>query len=187
MAVVTVSRQLGSGGTYVAMLVARELGYEYLDRQLILAAANRAGAPEVALAQIDEYGLLRLMPAAEAHSAYLRAVATIMLEAAERGNAVIVGRAGQVVLRGVAGVLHVQVVAPIEHRIAAVMRRQNTDKASAERLVHTADRRRLNYLRRNYNADWLDPRLYDLVINTGTLQPQMAARIVVDAVRAVEQ
>lgn len=184
MAVITVARQLGSAGTWVATRAAEELGYEYVDRQLVFAAAARAGVPEVALAQIDEFGLLSPAPVREAHDAYLKALLTVIVEAARRGNLVIGGYGGQLILSDFPGAFHVQVIAPFARRAGRIAERQGVSLSTAESLVRAADRRRALYLRRYYGVDWLDPGLYDLVVNTGRIEPPAAVRLIVEAVRA---
>ena len=67
----------------------------------------------MALAAIDELGLLDIRPSAAAYKAYRQALAQVMAELAVQGNTVIVGRAGQVILGQRADVLHVRVVAPL--------------------------------------------------------------------------
>src|SRR5512133_811696 len=116
MAVVTISRQLGSLGRDVAQLVASRLGYRFIWRNMINEAARRASTPEVALATIDELDLLGLTPSPQARQAYIDAVRQVMDEQAEQGNVVILGRAGQIVLRHRPDVLSVRIIAPVELR-----------------------------------------------------------------------
>src|SRR5512133_1636072 len=117
MAVITISRQMGSLGCQVAEAIAHCLSYKVVWREVINDAAIRAGVPEVALATIDELDFLGLRPSADARRAYHEAVREIMHELAAEGNVVLVGRAGQVILRGVEGVLHVRLYAPLHLRI----------------------------------------------------------------------
>ncbi len=178
MSTITVSRQLGSLGYDVASAVAERLGYRLVQREVIIQAARRAGAPEVALAAIDELGLLKMSPSPQASLAYHRAVKQVMEEMAAEGNVVIVGRAGQVILHGQPEVLHVRVIAPKPVRVERIMRRYNISVEAAEAQVEASDRYRRNYLKRFYHARWDDPELYDLVINTEHLSPEAAAELI---------
>ncbi len=182
MPVITVSRQLGSLGRTVGGLVAGRLGYAMVWRDLINQAARRAGAPEAALSAIDELGLLGARTSPKAIQAYCRAVEQVMKEWADKGNVVIVGRAGQVILRERPGTLHVRVVAPFDTRAARVATAHGISLESARAQVAASDRFRRRYLKRFYHALWDDPDLYDLVVNTGRLTPASAADIVVQAV-----
>jgi cytidylate kinase len=178
MAAITISRQLGSRGREVAHLVADRLGYRLVWRDLINQAARQAGAPEVALAAIDELGLLGLRPSRTASEAYCQAVRQVMEELVAAGNVVILGRAGQVILRDRPDTLHVRLMAPAQVRAARIAQSQGISIEGAIAQIEASDRNRRNYLKRFYHVRWDDPEIYDLVINTGRATPDMAANLI---------
>ncbi len=181
MAVITISRQMGSLGCQVADEIARCLSYRVFWREVINEAAIRAGVPEVALATIDELDLLGLRPSPDARKAYHAAVHEIMMELTREGNVVIVGRAGQVILRGKPDVLHVRVYAPLELRIARITRKYNVSPEAARAQALASDKARTLYLKRYYQARWDDPDLYDVMINTEHLGAEEAALVICKA------
>lgn len=239
MPVITVSRQRGSMGSYVALEVARELGLRYLDREIILSVAREAGVEAEAVEAIEEKAgrlariqhLLNLRPrlptlasaslreqaslderisalmdqehlsqeVAVSHLEggagleymprldYLDLVTSVILEQAANGQAMIVGRGGQMILHGRPGVLHVQVVAKFETRVYNIIQREGVKWREAAHRVRLADEQRAGYMRRFYNVDWLDSALYDLVINTDQIPCDAAAEIIVAAAQAVEE
>jgi len=178
MATVTISRGLGSMGDEVAQAVAARLGFRVVSRDLINQAARRAGAPEMALAVIDDLGLLAIKPTRREQQAYRRAVEQVMSELADAGGAVIVGRAGCAVLAGRAGVLHVRVTAPETVRLRRVAAAADIDEEAAYARIQASDRNRATYLRRQYKVDWNDANLYDLIVNTAQLTPEMAGAVI---------
>ncbi len=182
MATITISRQMGSLGREVAGAVGARLGYRVVWRELINQAALRAGQPEVALAAIDELGLLGLSPATAAVESYNRAVRAVMEELAAGGNVILVGRAGQMILRGRPGVLHVRIVAPERVRAARVARQHGVSLDAALAQVQASDRNRRDYLKRFHHCRWDDPDLYDLIVNTARLTVEAAADIICSAV-----
>lgn len=181
MDVVTISRQMGSWGSVVARLVAERMNYRMYWRELINQAALRAGAPEVALAVIDELGLLGVNPSAQQQQDYVRAIGQVLREVADGGQAVIVGRAGQVVLRGHPRVLHVRIVASEDDRIRRISEEKNVSLKAAEAQIHASDRTRKLYLSRFYQADLEDASLYHLVLNTSWLPCAAAADMICHA------
>lgn len=183
MSVITVSRQLGSLGDEVARAVADKLDYQIIGRDLINQAAVRANVPEVALAAIDDLGLLDLHPPPESIHAYQNSISELMHELAAAGNVVIVGRAGQVILRDNPQVLHVKVIAPKKIRFQRLAQQQNTTLECAKAQVLTSDKTRKNYLQKYYQVRWDDPQLYDLIVNTARLQPQQAACLICQALK----
>jgi cytidylate kinase len=181
MTVITISRQMGSLGCQVAEEIARCLSYRVVWREVINEAASRAGVPEVALATIDELDLLGLRPSAEARKAYHDAVREIMLELAEEGSVVIVGRAGQVILHGRPDVLHVRIYAPLELRVERAAQKHNVSPEAARAQVLASDQSRTRYLKRYYQARWDNSDLYDLMVNTANFDASIAAQVVCKA------
>jgi cytidylate kinase len=182
MATITISRQLGSLGSQVAQHTADLLGYRLVWRDLIHQAARRAGAPEMALAVIDELRLFGLCPSPQACQAYRRAVEQIMQELADQGDVVIQGRAGQIILKDRPDTLHVRIIAPKDLRVERITQKLGITVEQALAQVEASDRYRANYLRRFYQARWDDPALYHLVLNTANLSPVQAGEIICQAV-----
>ncbi|MCJ7739677.1 MAG: cytidylate kinase-like family protein [Anaerolineae bacterium] len=178
MPAITLSRELGSLGTDIARSLADGLGYRMMWREVINEAACRACAPEVALAVIDDLGLLGLRPSNKAQRAYLQSVRQVIEQLAAEGNVIIVGRAGQIILRGYPDVLHVRITAPLALRVERIAARHTITSAAAKARVESSDRARTTYVQRHYQVDWNDPKLYDLVINTETIPVQLARDLI---------
>jgi len=172
MNVLTFSRQLGSEGDRIATSVAGALNWTYMDRALINRAARQAGVPEVALAHIDELGFFGISPSPEEQRAYLTQVESIIRELANKGEVVIVGCAAQKVLADYPRALHAQIVAPFDVRLARLMAQEGITESAATERLFACDKRRADYLKKHYGVNWLDPALYDLVINTAKLSPE---------------
>ena len=178
VSVITISRQLGSLGDEVAQAIAERLNFRVICRDLINQAAIRAGAPEVALATIDDLGLLGLRPSTLARQNYHIAVREMMEEYSKEGNIVIIGRAGQVILKDHPNVLHVKVIAPSTLRAKRIAQAQNISLEAAQSQVEMSDKIRRNYLKRYYKVRWDNPELYDLIVNTARLNPSQAACLI---------
>ena len=181
MPVITLSRQMGSQGDEVAVAVARKLGLRLAGRELINSAAIAAGAPEVALAAIDELGLLGVKPSPAALRLYSEKVTEVIIELAAGGDALLVGRGSQVVLAGRPDTLRVRIIAPRDRRIAEVQARGQVPAEVAAARIDASDRARANYLRRHHGQDVNDPALYDLVINMAYLDVAAATALVCEA------
>ena len=187
MQTITISRQLGSLGEEVAEKVAQHLGYQVVCRELINQAAIQCGAPELAQAWIDDLGILDIQPSPKDRRAFLSAVQEAMEELAERGNVIIVGRAGQIILGKRPDVLHVKVIAPASLRADRIARMHNVPITAAMAQVKASDRTRKDYLRRHYHARWDDPDLYDLILNTARLDADQGACLICKAVEQCQQ
>jgi cytidylate kinase len=182
MAAITISRQLGSLGSLIAKEIAERLNYRMVWREVINEAAVRATAPEVALSMIDDLDLFGLRPSYQKRKAYREAIQQIVHELADAGRIIIVGRAGQVILKEHPDVLHLRIIAPRDLRIERIATTYGIARDAACERVDHSDRTRRDYVRRSYHVDWNDPDLYDLVINTARLSQAQATQIICRAV-----
>jgi hypothetical protein len=114
---------------------------------------------------------------------YVDMVEMVIRDLAREGNVVIVGRGGQALLRAVPGALHVQILAPVQHRVLVLANREGIEEVEAAEKVRASDQARRDYMRKYHQVDWLDPLLYDLVLNTHHLPAELAASLIADACR----
>jgi cytidylate kinase len=228
MAVITVSRQIGSRGDRIAEEVARALGYEYIDRRLVEEIAaitdttveevenydekaegrvkyflKRLLVPEVspgsfplsAAAYASELGLEFAYvsefdtkePAYLDRGTYQLLITTLVQDFGQTGRAVIVGRASQVILAEHPKACHVKVVAPLALRCERVVESQGVNAEGARKLVEQHDQWRKDYLHNYHSADWDDPLLYHLTINTGKVDSDDAVNMIVEYLHRLEQ
>ena len=205
MAVITIAREYGAGGSAVAELLARRLGATVVDRSLIADVARRAAAPPEEVAAEDERApsfldrLVRgFLPFGDTiggwatsrddlldrHARIVAFTRAAIQESARLGNAIIVGRGGAAALRDHPGVLHVYLWAPEADRVRTVSERQGCDEAAARRAIRTVDARRATFVREAYDVDWRDRSLYDLALNTGRLGREGAAAAILGVLGA---
>jgi cytidylate kinase len=178
---VTISRQLGSLGSDIARTIAERLSYQFVWREPINQAALRAGAPETALAMIDDFGLLDVHPSSKAYQAYRNAVKQVLEELAVKGRVVILGRAGQAILHDTPQAFHVRIIAPLELRASRVASQEKISLDCAMARIEASDRARRNYLKRCYRVNWNDPELYHLIINTEHITVATAVALICQA------
>lgn len=208
MPVITISRQYGSYGDAVAELLCDRLGYRGLDRYQMRRLAAEAG---LKLREVDNLSEEQYRPRTGAERFFAHAppltrhpavwadygawiaretlsvkvVRQLILDAYERGNVVIVGRGGQVVLGGKPDVLHVRLVAPLELRARRHRIRAGITLEEARKQVREADKVSAEFIERYFGADMADPALYDLIINTGKLSWADAADLIMSALAAL--
>jgi cytidylate kinase len=193
--VVTVAREYGSGGAAVATLLAARLGYQLLDRALIARIAEAARIDPELARKFDEhvdpwvrrighalwYGGFESVAVVDENdvvNADRLAVLSgrVIEQAATAGGCVIVGRGGQCLLRGRPDVFHVFVYAPREERLRRLRARLGPG-ADIELVLEETDRERAAYVRRHFSEDWLDRRLYHVMVNAAIGEPAAVAAI----------
>ena len=188
MGVLTLSRELGSGGDAIAKRVADELGWALLDNDGFAAAARSYGYVRAELERVDERspGLVDRF-FRDRQLVYLDIMRAIVYESALKDNHVILGRGGNVLLRGVPGVLRARVVAPSDVRQRRLVHHEAVSQAMAEEFILHNDRERTSYTRYFFGAAWGEPTDFDLVLNTGLWDEEEAARILVGVLRKQAQ
>jgi CMP/dCMP kinase len=212
MAIITISRQYGSGGREIAARLCDLLGYRYFDKDLMAEVAHEAGLspqeivdfpedqhrvssfldrllrrPQVvfqARSWTEDKSGTRTHAVTEMDATQsITMVRSLIQAACNLGDVVIVGRGGQVVLKDQPGVLHVRIQAPLEERVQRVSQREGLIREAAQDHIVERDRAAEDYLRTFYSVDWADSTLYHLVLNTGLWTVETAAKIIVDALR----
>ena len=203
MAVVTISRLYGSGGSEVAALVAKDLGWSLLDNAIVDAVAARLGiAPaEVAAREERVPSLVQrivetmalgshewLSPLTQAKQEptdeqLVEVAHHIVDEAIARGPLVLVGRGAQSILADRSDALHVFCYAPRNALIARSMERDRLDEHAAAKLVDDTNNRREQWVRKHWGRSWRDHSNYHLSVNTDWLGIQGAAELIAIAAR----
>jgi cytidylate kinase len=200
MALVTLSASYGAGGSRIGPRLAEQLGVTFVDRAIPSAVAERLAVPlEEALAHDESLGdalgrlsssfaLLPELAGAMVHAGllaeedYRRETERAIREHATAG-AVVLGRAGALVLRDDERALHVRLDGPVERRIEQAMRIEGVDRETAERRLHDSDRAREAYVQHFYGADPKDPSLYHLVIDSTALPLECCVEMIAAAAR----
>ena len=178
MAIITISREMGSGGIPIAHKVAEKLGYRLIDGETIMAAAADYGLSAEAVEQADEKPPHFVDTLDSKQFLDLHLIELIILEAALKGNVVIYGRGGQDLLKGVNSVLRTRIIAPFEDRVERWTEREWLDPDRARYLVRKSDQQRAGFIKYYFDRNWSNPIEYDLVINTARLSPIEAAQLI---------
>jgi cytidylate kinase len=178
MAIITISRGSASGGILLAQGVAEKTGYKLVSREDIIQSASKYGVSEGTLleALLKPPGFWERFR--HERRRYLCFVQAALCEQAKEDGIIYHGNAGYILLRGISHVLCTHVVAPVEFRIDMLMKRENMLREDAIRYIEKMDQHRKEWCRFLYDVDWLDPNLYDLIINLRTLDIKGAVDIV---------
>ncbi|MBN1197131.1 MAG: cytidylate kinase family protein [Candidatus Aminicenantes bacterium] len=178
MAIVTLSRSLGSLGTQMAEILQQRLDLPRLDKSSLESVFSDYGETLENLERYDEKRPSFWDNFSSQKDRYLHFLKTAMFEFAGTGNALILGRGGQVILAGIPGVLKVQVTAPIAVRRDRLMEQYDMDENQVLAMIRQSDRERSGFHRFFFNVDWDSTDLYDLVINTREMEAETAVSMI---------
>jgi cytidylate kinase len=197
MAVITISRNFGAGGITLGERLANDLGYNFVNDQLIKEVADNVGVSIEQIQQFEKRGTSKLdkflnfivSPSfLERHSdkhgyvhekMYTDEIAATIIKLYEKGNAVIIGRGGNYTLQGYPGAIHILLVADMEHRVRFLTSKYKMTEGQAEKAIKRADMIRNRFLEcfsPQENHD--DPRLYTMVLNMNQVTMDKAIELV---------
>ena len=196
--IITISREFGSGGRTIGHMVADKLGIPFYDKELVNEIAVESGfAPKF----VEEHGehspgksLLSYAFAPQGVPGVMNGLSTsdflwniqcsVILQLADKGPCVIVGRNADYILKDRPEVLHAYFYAPEAYRADRIVRLYGESERSPEARLHEKDkRRRVNY--QHYTGrTWGQSQNYDICLNTATLGLEQCADVLVNAVLA---
>lgn len=189
MAVLTLSREFGSEGDWIAQKVAQTLGYHLVDKTFVGKIMNQYGMIEFSSEYETAPSFLEMFNTREAERRNLMVemLNRTLCAVAHHGNVVILGRSGFAVLGGLSDVIHARVQAPLSIRILRVAELHRCSLSQAEAMVKEYDHLRSAFVSSFYNIDWNATHSFDVVINSDRIHPEMAAAWLVDALKTVDQ
>lgn len=189
--IVTIGREHGSGGYYIARLLAERLGVPLYDKEILEGVIEKSGYDHALVDQMDEKPVnLFFSRRIGAFSNSLEAnvaehTFALIREKAEKGESfVVVGRCAEQVLYDNPNVVRVFVYSDSESKLRRIMETDGVSVQEASNIIRTVDRERKAY--HNYYCDtkWGDCRGYDLAINSGKIGVSASADALLRYVRA---
>lgn len=198
MAVITISRQFGAGAMALGQQLADKYGYVFASRDIVQQIADKAKvSTDFVLSVEKEAGtrLSRFMTRIISsrgmvnrilrddsgyidEKLYLDYLVLTVVQIADEGNAVIMGRGSQYILRSHPDAVHILLVDELENRIRRVEKREKVPSEQAARIVGHEDKRRLSLYHRLGKQDFDSPSLYHMVLNMSRLSPRQAFEMI---------
>jgi cytidylate kinase len=185
---ITVSRDPGSGGKPIAELVAKQLGYTFYNKKLLDEIAKSANMRREALDNIDEKtrslidDLVHnvLNPDYISERKYITHLCKVVLSVAQKGKSVILGRGSNFITPRPYG-LHVRVTAPYRVCVSRAVQFEKVPYKKAREIVGDMMNERAAFVKQYFNKDIINPKYYDISLNTTYLSIESAAEIIVTA------
>lgn len=206
--VITISREIGSGGHTVGRILAEKLNTFYFDKYLIESLEKRFNLTASGIEKLkgekknwlaDFIQFITPVPTAKTLGIDQRytqefrmdvttddiykAETEILKELSNEGSCVIAGRSGFFVFKDHPNCLNVFITAPEENRVRRVMAKQGLAEESAKALVKEIDQTRENYIRRYTGTSRYDARNYDLVLNANGHTEEELANIILSYIQ----
>ena len=183
MAIITVSREMGTGAYQIASEVALRLKYTLIDGPRIKSLAAKYGLTPEMLQMVDEKPPSYVTAEDRKRAAALNVIELIILDLARKGNVVVYGRGGQDLLKDCKNILRLRFIADFEGRVERFAEREWIDPDMARSLIRRSDHQRGGFIHFYFDRDWRDPNYYDLVFNTSRLSEATIVDCIIAAVK----
>lgn len=183
--IITIGRQLGSGGREIGQKLAALMGFAFYDKELIRLASKKSGVKEEFFEKVDEKrrfsfltGFLGLRnPLTEesypdfylSNESLFRIQSEVIRSLADEGSSVFVGRCADYVLKEYPRCLNIFISADLDDRIRRISAVQKISPAEAEEVIARTDRKRSDYYNYFSSKKWGSAESYHLCINSSVL------------------
>ncbi len=181
--IITMEREFGSGGNEIGRRVAKKLGIELYDRNILVEAAKRLDIPPIYIGDLEEtapgsiiFNLSKTAIGGSRKDSSLPMSEKLFLEEkkiikenVEKHDCVIVGRCASFILYDRADCLKVFIYADKDYRINRAIQTENIAPAEAEDFLRKSDKRRSNFYNTHTGWKWGDMSKFDLCLNTSSL------------------
>ncbi len=202
MSVITISRQFGAGGITLGKMLAKSLDYTFIDNEIIQMVAKKAKVSTNWVESIEKEAggkLLKFISGVVSkklidqvldnkrgyidEEIYVDLLYQIITKIADEGNAIILGRGGQYILKDRDDAFHVLLIADKTDRVKFMEKHYKLTPAQALQAVSKEDKRRINLYRKFGKLTYDQPDHYHIVLNTSRLGLDESARIICSMVR----
>lgn len=201
MAIITISRQFGAGGKTLGIRLAKRLDYAFAGSEVIQKIAEVANVSPAWVESVEKEAGTRVSALISRmvsrslvdkilkeergyldDDIYLDYLVLTISEIAEEGNAVILGRGSQYILKNEPDTYHILLTDEFDNRVRFMMANYDLSAGKATRMVQSEDRRRDNLYSKLGKSDYDSPSLYHLVLNMGKLSLDTAEDLIAQLV-----
>lgn len=183
MAIITISREMGTGAYSIAGELAKKLKYKLIDGPWLEESVAEYGLSVELLHMVDEKPPSYNTVEDRERAAALNRIELILLENAREGNVILYGRGAQDLLGGCGNLLRLRFIADFEERVERFAEREWIDPDLAHELIRRSDHQRGGFIHFYFDRDWQNPLGYDLTFNTSRLSQGAIVDSVVAVVR----
>lgn len=195
--VITIGRQLGSGGMFIGKKLAEKLNIPFYDKELLAIASKESGIEKELFEQADEKkkvsllgGLFNLKTAYNVYEWYSNPILSnetlfkvqsdIIKNLAEKQSCIFVGRCADYVLRNHPRCVNIFLCADIKDRMEYILEMENISEEKIKDFIEKTDKKRANYYNYYSNKTWGEASSYHLCINTSVLGMDKSAGFILE-------
>ena len=202
--IITIGRQLGSGGRHIGKQLAEQLGLSFYDKELINIASKESGLCEDVFEQADEkknrslfsnwFGLRSSLMSGDfqvnscmSDESLFQIQSDVIRKLAEQQSCVFVGRCADYILRENPCCINIFISAEINDRICRVSKMMQISHEKAKELIRQTDKKRADYYNYYTNKEWGVAKSYHLCINSSLLGEDETLKFILKYIQAYNE
>lgn len=188
--IVTISREFGSGGRYLGEEIAHRLGVPFYDKEIIAKVAEETGLSRQYIEEKGEYSPVKNIFAyafvgrdrtGASLDDYMYSIQRkVILEVAESGPCVIVGRCADYILRDRTDCLNTFICGNIENKVKRTTELYSISEADARKLIKETDKKRSIHYKYYTDLEWGNAKNYTLSLNSSDIGYDKCMDIICD-------
>ncbi len=199
--IITIAREMGSGGRTIGKMLSEDLGIKYYDKDLIKLASEDSGINERFFGLVDEKlkgsflrkgGIYKGELLSPDHRDFtsdqnlFNFQAKIIKQLADKEPAVIVGRCADFILSGKRDVVKVFVYSNMETAVKNVVDMYGVSEKEAQKIIERTDKERSEYYRHYTGRDWTNAKNYNICLDTSNMDYTKCIEIIKSYLKLLE-
>ncbi len=200
--IITIAREMGSGGRTIGKMLSEDLGIKYYDKDLIKLASEDSGINERFFGLVDEKlkgsflrkgGVYKGELLSPDHRDFtsdqnlFNFQAKIIKQLADKEPAVIVGRCADFILSGRRDVVKVFVYSNMETAVKNVVDMYGVSEKEAQKIIERTDKERSEYYRHYTGRDWTNAKNYNICLDTSNMDYRKCIEIIKSYLKLLEK
>lgn len=185
MAIIAISRQVAALGDEISASLAQKTGYRFINRQEIERRIVELGFSEDKLKKYDERKPGFFASLVKERDEYLNYLQTAVLESAQEGNCILIGRGSYFILQNLPNLISLRFIAPENIRLERLMKEFSWNEKQALQRITESDNNRKGFHKSFFNTEINDPSHYLMVMNTGAFDVETASKAISSLVDSI--
>lgn len=199
--IITISRETGSGGHTIGVMLAKKLGYQLYDEEIATQVSKETGMKEDMILENGEFMsddmfldfAAGFIPFSRKEPIPFEEIekkeSTMIQKIAKEGNCIIVGRGADFILKDDKKAFHVFIHADMDHRVKRVQRHDQVsgEEERIRRELMVKDRSRKAYYHYFTNREWGNVGNYHMTLDTSIFTKTQCVQLIIEALKKLEE
>lgn len=179
--VITISREYGSGGHFVGQIIAKKLGLNFYDKELISLTAKESGLSKEYIETKDEKKQ-NISYTNNNDDRIFLAEKKVIEDLAKKESCIIVGRCADYILKDNKNTIKIFLYSDIDNKIKRAVKYYGINKTKAKKIIEKENKERAKHYKYYTQRDWICPENYDIMLNVDKYGVDKVANYIINII-----